>query len=265
VIYWSNDNGASFETLPPNTSSPQLTDFITIAFDSEFDSNNTVYAATDTAIKKDVNGELRDIYKGIYRFVINQSTEWDYILPLTAPTLIGPDQDFSVKINPISGEVAPVQVTWERPSDEVTKYDLWIALGDEFDEVVERVSVEETGTPVSVVVGPESDTPLNFTPDMTFFWRVRVASDGPFICPWSETRRFTIEKLEAPPPVIIKHLPPQKITVKLPPPEIIVEIPPVVDVAPEPASLVPAYISVVIIIIGSVLVIVFIGRIPRTS
>ena len=66
-IYWSNDNGTSFEPLPPDATSPPLTDSITVAFDPEFSSNNTVYAASNTADKD------------VYRFIINKDTEWESI------------------------------------------------------------------------------------------------------------------------------------------------------------------------------------------
>ena len=66
-IYWSNDNGASFEPVPPDATSPPLTSSITVAFDPDFSSNNTVYAASNTADK------------GAYRFTINKDTEWESI------------------------------------------------------------------------------------------------------------------------------------------------------------------------------------------
>ena len=66
-VYWSNDNGASFKPLPIAATSPPFTGKISVAFDHQFNSNNTVYAASDTADK------------GIYRFIINKSTEWERI------------------------------------------------------------------------------------------------------------------------------------------------------------------------------------------
>ncbi|HUV75176.1 MAG TPA: hypothetical protein VMW00_00825 [Dehalococcoidales bacterium] len=66
-VYWSSDNGTSFEPLPTDATSPPLAGFITIAFDPKFGSNNTVYAASSTADK------------GIYRFIIGKSTEWESI------------------------------------------------------------------------------------------------------------------------------------------------------------------------------------------
>jgi len=66
-VFWSNDNGASFESLPADATSPPLTGNITVAFDPKFSSNNTVYAASDTPDK------------GIYRFIIGTSTSWKSI------------------------------------------------------------------------------------------------------------------------------------------------------------------------------------------
>jgi photosystem II stability/assembly factor-like uncharacterized protein len=66
-VYWSEDNGKSFKPLPANTSSPPLTGSITVAFDPKFDSNNTVYAASDT------------VNSGIYRFVIGSSDDWERV------------------------------------------------------------------------------------------------------------------------------------------------------------------------------------------
>ncbi|MFC1932912.1 hypothetical protein ACFLXU_04710 [Chloroflexota bacterium] len=66
-VYWSSDNGTSFKPLPPNAISPPLTGEITVAFDSEYSNNKVVYAASTNADK------------GIYRFIINKSTEWEKI------------------------------------------------------------------------------------------------------------------------------------------------------------------------------------------
>ncbi|GAH52841.1 unnamed protein product, partial [marine sediment metagenome] len=66
-VYWSDDNGASFEPLPPDATSPPLTGEIAVAFDPKFSSNSTVYAASDTG------------GKGVYRFTIGTDTEWENI------------------------------------------------------------------------------------------------------------------------------------------------------------------------------------------
>jgi len=66
-VYWSSDNGSSFEPLPQEATSPPFTGSITVAFDPEYSENNTIYAASDTADK------------GIYRFIIGDSTSWEKI------------------------------------------------------------------------------------------------------------------------------------------------------------------------------------------
>ena len=63
-IYCSSDNGTTFKPLPLGATSPPLNGSIDVAFDSKFASNNTIYAASNSADK------------GIYRFIINKSTEW---------------------------------------------------------------------------------------------------------------------------------------------------------------------------------------------
>ncbi|MDP2731252.1 MAG: hypothetical protein Q8O55_12355 [Dehalococcoidales bacterium] len=66
-VYYSSNNATSFEPLPPDAASPPLTGEISVAFDSEFASNKTVYAVSSSADK------------GVYRFIINRSTEWERI------------------------------------------------------------------------------------------------------------------------------------------------------------------------------------------
>ncbi len=66
-VYCSNDNGTSFEPLPPDATSPPLTGNISIAFDPGFSSNSIVYAASDTADSD------------IYRFILGISTSWESI------------------------------------------------------------------------------------------------------------------------------------------------------------------------------------------
>jgi photosystem II stability/assembly factor-like uncharacterized protein len=64
-VYWSDDDGASFEPLPADAASPPLTGVIAVAFDPRFASNRTVYAASDNTDA------------GVYRFVIGASTDWE--------------------------------------------------------------------------------------------------------------------------------------------------------------------------------------------
>jgi photosystem II stability/assembly factor-like uncharacterized protein len=66
-VFWSGDNGLSFESLPQNATTKPLSGNITVAFDPDYADNNTVYATSDSA------------GKGIYRFIIGRSDKWENI------------------------------------------------------------------------------------------------------------------------------------------------------------------------------------------
>jgi len=85
-VYWSDDNGATFEPLGQQL--PQLiaeagaANDIIVAFAPQFSTSNTVYAASHC-------------YKGtnhssaIYRFIIGTSTKWESIDTLPAGSMLG--------------------------------------------------------------------------------------------------------------------------------------------------------------------------------
>jgi len=66
-VYWSDDNGGSFQPLPPDATSAPLSDSVSVLFDPDFGDNSTVYAASET------------LGAGIYRFVIGSDTVWESI------------------------------------------------------------------------------------------------------------------------------------------------------------------------------------------
>lgn len=66
-VYWSNNDGTSFEPLPPDATVAPLSGWLTVAFAPEFKSNNIVYAASSPA------------NKGVYRFTIGKSSQWESI------------------------------------------------------------------------------------------------------------------------------------------------------------------------------------------
>lgn len=67
-VFLSRDNGASFQSVPADASSPPLGGgVVTVAFDPKFSSNGIVYAASDTP------------GKGIHRFKLGRSTDWEPI------------------------------------------------------------------------------------------------------------------------------------------------------------------------------------------
>jgi hypothetical protein len=198
------------------------------------------------------------------------------------PTLAGPGDGAEVLVNPVSGGTYTISFTWERLS-KATKYNLDIALDSGFNEKVlsytggsgnTTPAKASTSSTVAQVVGGGT-----FMPETTYYWRVRLASDGPVYSPWSEVRSFTIAALpEAEPPVVVQAPPPAPIievpeapAITLEPPEIVLPAPPpappeiVIPAAPPPAApAIPAWAIYAIIIIGAVLVIALIVLIMRT-
>ena len=71
-VYLSQDNGTSFNPLPPYTISPPLTGNITVTFDPKFSSNKVIYAASDSQATTGNRERL-------YRFIIGQSNTWEDI------------------------------------------------------------------------------------------------------------------------------------------------------------------------------------------
>ncbi|MGD9143285.1 MAG: hypothetical protein PVG61_05515 [Dehalococcoidia bacterium] len=65
-VYWSDDGGESFQTLPFGASSPPLSGQVTVAFDADYRNNHTLYAAGNTPDA------------GIYRFTIGE-VAWESI------------------------------------------------------------------------------------------------------------------------------------------------------------------------------------------
>jgi hypothetical protein len=72
-ILLSEDYGNSFEPLPPSAVSASLSGNVNLAFDAQFGSNHTVYAAGDSS-----GG-------GIYRFIIGFSSGWEAIDATLSP------------------------------------------------------------------------------------------------------------------------------------------------------------------------------------
>jgi len=66
-VYWSNDNGASFESLPPDNDKPLTDGFVRVVFDRDYRHNHTVYATSSSP------------NRGVYRFIIGHSSEWESI------------------------------------------------------------------------------------------------------------------------------------------------------------------------------------------
>lgn len=175
-----------------------------------------------------------------------------------SPALIGPTDGFADVMNLITGYPTDIMFTWQKPSDEVSWYDLWVALDPAFDECIRGPGSAAIFGPAPVV--SYNFVGSNFMPGNTYYWKVRVAGTGPIHSSWSEVRSFTIEEATVTPPVVIEDRPPEEITVEVP--DVIVNVPPTVEV-PAAQTITPVWIYL-IIVIGAILVIAVIILIVRT-
>lgn len=66
-VYISSNNGERFEPLPPDATAPPLSGSVAVVFDPDFSRNHIVYAANPAADK------------GVYRFKVGTSEEWERI------------------------------------------------------------------------------------------------------------------------------------------------------------------------------------------
>jgi len=181
-------------------------------------------------------------------------------LATVGPELTAPADGFTIAINPITGRTTDITFAWNKPSDQVSEYNLYIYSDAAMSQLATAVYGDgnlATAVSQTQIVGPyqSSTAALDFLPGTTYYWAVEVSDDGPVYSPWSETRSFTIGEAAAPEPIVI---PPAEV------PDIIVEVPaPIIEIPPTPAPETPGYIWG-IIIIGAVLVIALIVLIIRT-
>ena len=110
-----------------------------------------------------------------------------------APALVAPPDATVVKLNPISGGVYVVPLTWSHIPF-ATLYDIFIAYDPGFLQSVQGPQqVGSVGLPTVTYNAPGS----LFTPGTTYYWRARTNNAGPLTSPFSATRSFTVEATPA--------------------------------------------------------------------
>ena len=245
-----------------------------------------------SALKVSRSGDVTKLW-AIDSYSTDELFSYKDTLATVKPTLAGPADGYVLKVNPISGHAHDMTFTWNEPSDKVTSYDIVIALDSGFNEKAMDMAVSSDASVVGLVVGPTGSSKteggtvfsyvLEFMPDTTYYWKVRVdantmgtSSLGPVRGQWSEARTFTVEAAEVMPPVIIQQAPapiisvPPAPAITLQPPEIVLPAPPpappdiIIPAAPAPTPPVPTWAIYAIIIIGAVLVLALIILIMRT-
>jgi hypothetical protein len=116
-------------------------------------------------------------------------------LALTGPAVTSPADKTTVNINAQTGMAMDVAFTWGQPST-ATKYQLQISLDSNFTQIIDTENVGPTTvTPVVQMVGPNTGNRVVYQPSTTYYWRVRVAQDGPVYSPYSAVRSFKIAPL----------------------------------------------------------------------
>jgi len=264
----TDNNSAVLRTLSPSTAEPSTGMWSSMA------SADEAFSALPTALRVSAgSNKLWAVDKDLPKL-------WSYsdTLSTAGPSLVTPIHGAEVQINPVSGSAYTQAFSWNRPS-KATIYQLRVALDYDFTEIINTfTTASTTDDPVAEVVGPGAANALEFMPNTTYYWKVRVAQAGPVFSPWSAVRMFTIGALpEIQPPVEIVIPPaapaPQLVLpptpAPVPAPEIIVQTPPppadiIIPPAPAPpAPITPAFIWA-IVIIGAILVIAVVVLIVRT-
>jgi hypothetical protein len=116
------------------------------------------------------------------------------ILADAGPTLTSPADGKAIQVNPITGKSYNVSFVWERPDyGRSYIYDYWVAFDSAFKEKALTGTVTSSSSAPALIVGPSGTAELEFMPGTTYYWKVRVATDGPARSPWSEVRSFTVE------------------------------------------------------------------------
>jgi hypothetical protein len=119
-------------------------------------------------------------------------------LAVTAPTLTTPTNAMTVEMNPAQGRAYAVTFAFKRnPNNKyITKLQLQIATDSTFDGIIfDKADISIDTESKAVTVGPyaQSGYDVELVPARTYYWRVRVAEDGPMYSLWSEVRSFKIE------------------------------------------------------------------------
>ncbi len=274
-----DSNGAAY-AVSDNATNSQVRRALSPSSASSTTTWSTMASAGETFAS--VPSALR-ITEGTKLWAINTTanTVFSYTDDMVAdgPSLSGPTDGMEISVNPVSGGTFTVPLSWARPSL-ATSYNVQVALDSAFAEKILTPTVGSTSATVSSV---QAGTLL--MPDTTYYWRVRVASDGPIYSPWSATRSFSISALPevtAAPPIVIPPAAPApapEVVVEAPvitiqPPEIVIPPAPAPAPAPAPEIVIPAAPAApapitpgfiwAIVIIGAILIIALIILIIRT-
>ena len=138
-------------------------------------------------------------------------TTLEDVLTDDSPDATAPDSGSLQAMNAVSGEANDVAFNWNRIA-KATSYEFQLALDSDFEQVLvdryedipgnaaEPNAIDSTREKVVFILGPNYGEANNsdkfvYMPGTTYYWRVRVAQDGPVYSAWCATQSFTLEEL----------------------------------------------------------------------
>jgi hypothetical protein len=189
--YIDGSNAATLRSRSPSASVPLSSYWSTMA------SSGESFDVTPQALKVST-GSSTTLWS-VDTAGTNELFYYKDILTTEGITLVSPATGLKVKMNAVSGNPYDVSLRWDQPpKGQSYTYNVWVAYDSSFRERIVTTSVTTSSSSPNYQVSGAS-----LLPGTTYYWRVRVATDGPVQSSWSEVRSFTVESLGAVAPDIL--------------------------------------------------------------
>jgi hypothetical protein len=185
--------------------------FSTVAAVGEFYATPTALrTSTGSVVLYAIDVDVAAAEESTTDTVTDELYSYEDTLSEASPVLLAPADGSEVAMNPVTGRAFDIPFSWERVS-KATKYDLYIYLDEARTQLVRsETSISSSSSTVVFILGPYtsiasgSGNTLELMPNTTYWWRVRVADDGPMESQYSDMRSFTVAEAAAvePEPVL---------------------------------------------------------------
>lgn len=180
------NGGVSRSLNPAEIGHPGLPEFsvanlglpVGAAFDSDLVFSRTMpFLKLSTANGQNVLWSIDTVNKKIYRFTD--------ILASIEPTLTSPQNLHLNSINSINGEGYDLLLCWNRPSPNVTRYEVGVYADAACTRPIQIHYLDSTSETPCLAMGPHQTGTqhIEYVPGSTYYWRVRVTA--PYISLWS--------------------------------------------------------------------------------
>ncbi|MFC1932909.1 hypothetical protein ACFLXU_04695 [Chloroflexota bacterium] len=165
---------------------------------SSVTASGETYLNTPQALKVSVSGTKSKLWA--IDTASPQLETYEDVTSLIGPTLVQPAAAADVAVNPGTGRSYDITFIWERYSDsDIDEMQVQIGTDSNFDAVIyDETFTGITTDTIAKVIGPTGQTNQvsEFMPGLTYYWHVRNGLNGPMYSPWSETRSFTVERID---------------------------------------------------------------------